>query len=104
MIIIHMSVQVHLQITCPSHASNRQLNQWPIRDYNFLTFWCLQTLHIFIFIFEIKLILHEPIFVECDMMLWYYTVYGIYCHMHNSVTYSVLRHMLGYINDQQLRH
>ena len=29
----------------------------------------------------------------------WYTVYGILCHMHNSVTYLIWRHMLGYIDD-----
>ena len=32
-----------------------------------------------------------------------YTVYGIWCHMHNTVTYPILRRVLGYTNDQQLR-
>ena len=34
----------------------------------------------------------------------YYTVYGIWCHMRDGVTYSILRRMLGYTNDQKLRH
>ena len=30
------------------------------------------------------------------------TIYGIWCHMQNSATYPILRHMVGYTNDQQL--
>ena len=33
-----------------------------------------------------------------------YTVYDIQCHMRDSVTYPILRCMLGYTNDQQLHH
>jgi hypothetical protein len=29
----------------------------------------------------------------------HYIIYGIQCHMCNSVVYLVLRHMLGYIDD-----
>ena len=29
-------------------------------------------------------------------------VYGIYCHMRNSVIYPILRHMLGYTDHQQI--
>ena len=32
----------------------------------------------------------------------YYAVYGVEFHMRN--TFSILRHMLGYTNGQQLRH
>ena len=33
-----------------------------------------------------------------------HTIYDISCHMHNSVTYHILRRTLGYTNDQQLCH
>ena len=33
-----------------------------------------------------------------------FIVYGSLCHMHNSVTYPNLRHMLGYVDDYQLHH
>jgi hypothetical protein len=33
-----------------------------------------------------------------------YNVYGIQCHMPDSVTYPILRCMLCYTNDQQLHH
>ena len=32
--------------------------------------------------------------------LTYYTVYGIWDHMHNSVTYPILRHTLSYTHHQ----
>ena len=31
--------------------------------------------------------------------LRHYTIYGLYCHMRNSVTYPILRRMLGCIDD-----
>ena len=32
------------------------------------------------------------------------TIYGILCHVRNDVIYYVLRHILGYIVDEQLHH
>ena len=32
------------------------------------------------------------------------TIHGILCHVHNSATYPILRHMLGYTHNQQLHH
>ena len=39
------------------------------------------------------------IFVLTMMSEEHDTIYGILCHMCNSVTYPILRHMLGYIDD-----
>ena len=33
--------------------------------------------------------------------LSYYTVYSMKCHMRNSVTYPILRRVVGYTYDQQ---
>ena len=32
----------------------------------------------------------------------YYTIYNIYHHVHNKVTYLILRRILGYTNDPQV--
>ena len=40
---------------------------------------------------------HDPQYWDCLV----YAICGHYCHMRNNVTYPILRHMLGYTNDQQ---
>ena len=75
---------------------------WPFRNYQYIA--CYSNLDVQLKRVTTKHLLHSldgklnNVTRSNDLNAFnisYYTVYGIWCHMHNSVTYHILRCMLG---------
>ena len=53
---------------------------------------------------QLKVLISYLSFCLTLWVITYHIVYGIQCHVRNSVTYPISRHMLGYTNDKQFHH